>query len=306
MAFDAGAFLAAAGFAGGWNTAVVTGGAAMLGAAAGAAGCFAHLRRRALAADAFSHATLPGVALAFLLMAGTGGDGRWLPGLLLGAAGAALLGMAALEAMVRRTRLTEDAATAAVLSTFFGAGVVLLTLIQTLPLPGQAGLDGFLLGQTAGMLAAEAWTIAGLGALAIAVIALLRRPMTLVCFDAGHAATLGVPVRLIDAAILGVALVVMIAGLKIVGLVLIVALLITPPVAARFWTDRVGVMLAVAAAQGAAAGWLGAALSAAAPQAPTGALIVLVAFALFAASLLFAPRRGVLAQAAARARLSRP
>jgi manganese/zinc/iron transport system permease protein len=246
------------------------------------------------------------VGLAFLVMSVAGLDGRWLPGLLLGAALAALAGMATLDALARRTRLTEDTATAVVLSTFFGAGVVLLTLIQTLPLPGQAGLDGFLLGQTAGMLAAEAWTIAALGAAAAAAVVALRRPMTLVCFDAAWAATVGVPVRLIDGAILGLALVVMIAGLKVVGLVLVVALLIVPPVAARFWTDRVGVMLAIAAGQGAAAGWLGAGLSAAAPQAPTGALIVLVAFAFFVVSFLFAPRRGLAAQALARARLARP
>jgi manganese/zinc/iron transport system permease protein len=242
---------------------------------------------------------VPGVALAFIALSALGFDGRWLPGLLAGAALAALLGLAAIDAITARTRLHEDAAIGAVLSVFFGAGVALLTLIQTLPYPGQAGLDGFLLGQTAGMLAAEAWTIAALGAGACAATLALRRPMTLVCFDPGHAAAVGVPVRLVDLAIMGLALVVMVAGLRVAGLVLVVALLIIPPVAARFWTDRVGVMLAVAAGQGAAAGWMGAALSAAAPQAPTGALIVLTAFALFVVSLAVAPRRGLLARALA-------
>jgi manganese/zinc/iron transport system permease protein len=84
-------------------------------------------------------------------------------------------------------------------------------------------------------------------------------------------------------------------GLKLVGLVLIVALLIIPPVAARFWTERVGVVVWLSGVIGAASGYLGAALSASAPALPTGPIIVLVCAAIFLVSLLFAPARGVLA-----------
>jgi manganese/zinc/iron transport system permease protein len=123
----------------------------------------------------------------------------------------------------------------------------------------------------------------------------LRRPMILTAFDEGHAATLGVDVRRVDLAIMGLALGVTVIGLKIVGLVLIVALLIIPPVTARFWTDRVDAMLLLSTLFGALAGWLGASLSAAGPALPTGPLIVLTGFALFALSLALAPRRGALA-----------
>jgi manganese/zinc/iron transport system permease protein len=82
--------------------------------------------------------------------------------------------------------------------------------------------------------------------------------------------------------------------------VLIVAVLIIPPAAARFWTDDVGTMAVTAAAIGGVSGQLGAALSAAGPALPTGPLIVLSAFALFVISMLFAPRRGAVAAVLAR------
>jgi hypothetical protein len=86
-------------------------------------------------------------------------------------------------------------------------------------------------------------------------------------------------------------------GLKVVGLVLIVALLIIPPVAARFWTDQVGRMIWIAGLIGGGSGYVGAAVSASAPDLPTGPIIVLVAAAIFVASLLFAPVRGLAAAA---------
>jgi manganese/zinc/iron transport system permease protein len=91
-------------------------------------------------------------------------------------------------------------------------------------------------------------------------------------------------------------------GLTLVGLILIIALLIIPPVTARFWTDRVARMLLIAGCVGGAAGYLGAALSATAPDLPTGPIIVLIAAGLFTVSLFLAPRRGVLAALLARRR----
>jgi manganese/zinc/iron transport system permease protein len=92
-------------------------------------------------------------------------------------------------------------------------------------------------------------------------------------------------------------------GLKIVGLILIVALLIIPPVTARFWTNRVGLMIGLSGTVGGLSGYVGAALSATAPNLPTGPLIVLICFGLFLVSLLFSPLRGVLAQALRRRRV---
>ncbi|TMV10894.1 metal ABC transporter permease [Arenibacterium halophilum] len=279
----------------GYNATLVAVGATLLGIAAGATGTFLFLRKRALVSDAISHATLPGVCLAFMAMVAMGFDGRNLAGLLLGSALSAGLGLLCLTWLVRHTRLAEDAAIGAVLSVFFGFGVVLLTVIQTMGSGRQAGLESFLLGSTAGMLRADALVIAAGGALTLAAIVLLRRPMILVAFDPEYAATRGVPVARVDFAIMALVMAVTVVGLKIVGLILIVALLIIPPVAARFWSDRAERVAGLAALFGGLSGFLGAAISAAYPDVPTGPIIVVVAFALFAVSLLLAPGRGVLA-----------
>ncbi|MGR3468893.1 MAG: metal ABC transporter permease [Shimia sp.] len=279
----------------GYNAALVTIGAALLGFAAGSSGTFLFLRKRALVSDAVAHATLPGVALAFILMVSLGGDGRSLIGLLAGSAATAYLGLLIMEWIPRRTRLAEDAAIGAVLGVFFGIGVVLLTVVQTMSAGRQAGLESFLLGSTAGMLFQDAVVIAVGGTLAVLATWLMRRPMTLVAFDPEYAAAMGYDVRRIDLLMMGLVLAVTVIGLKLVGLILIVAMLIIPAVTARFWTERSGRVIWIAGAVGGASGYLGAVLSASAPALPTGPIIVLVAAAIFAFSLFFAPVRGVLA-----------
>jgi manganese/zinc/iron transport system permease protein len=281
----------------GYNAALVAIGAGLLGFAAGACGTFMFLRKRALVSDALAHATLPGIGLAFIVMVAFGGDGRNLVGLLAGSAITAGLGVLVVDWIVSRTRLAEDAAIGAVLSVFFGMGIVLLTIIQTMSSGRQAGLETFLLGSTAGMLFQDAVVIAIGGALAVALTWALRRPMTLVAFDAEYAAASGYNVRAIDIAIMGLVLAITVIGLKLVGLILVVALLIIPPVTARFWTERATHMIWIAGVIGAVSGYVGSAISASAPALPTGPIIVLLCAALLLVSLLFAPNRGVLAAA---------
>ena len=279
----------------GYNAALVAVGAALLGFAAGAAGTFLFLRKRALVSDAVAHATLPGVGLAFIAMVWLGGDGRNLLGLLAGSAVTAGIGLLAVEWMTRRTRLSEDSAIGAVLSVFFGLGIVILTVIQTMSSGRQAGLESFLLGSTAGMLFQDAIVIAVGGSLAVLATWVMRRPMTLVAFDAEYAAASGVNVPGIDRLMMALVMAVTVIGLKIVGLILIVAMLIIPPVTARFWTERSQSLIWYAGGLGAVSGYLGAALSASAPDLPTGPIIVLVAAGLFLLSLFLAPARGVAA-----------
>ncbi|WP_430449896.1 metal ABC transporter permease [Rhodophyticola sp.] len=278
----------------GYNATLVAIGAMLLGISAGATGTFLFLRKRALVSDAISHATLPGIGLAFIFMVWLGMDGRSLPGLLIGSALSAWIGLLCVQWLTGGTRLSEDSAIGAVLSVFFGAGIVLLTVIQGMSAGRQAGLDSLLLGSTAGMLFSDAVLIAGGGALVLMLTLLLRRPMSLVAFDSDFAAASGLNVPRIDLATMGLVLAVTVVGLKIVGLILIVALLIIPPVTARFWTERTEHVWLIAGALGGASGYIGAAISASAPALPTGPIIVLVAFAFFAVSLLFSPARGVL------------
>ncbi|KGM87338.1 ABC-type Mn2+/Zn2+ transport system, permease component [Roseovarius mucosus DSM 17069] len=289
----------------GYNATLVTLGAMMLGVGAGATGTYLYLGKRALVSDAISHATLPGVVLGFMLMVALGGEGRFLPGLMLGAALSAGLGLLAVTWLTTHTRLHEDAAIGAVLSVFFGFGVVLLTVVQVMDAGRQAGLETFLLGATAGMLRDEALTIALGGAAVLALVRLLHRPMILVAFDPEYAVGQGMRLARVDLAMMGLALAITVTGLKVVGLVLIVALLIIPPVAARFWSERAGNVVVIAGIIGGLAGYLGAAVSATAPDLPTGPLIVLAAFALFVLSLLVAPGRGVLAASVRHMRFQR-
>ncbi|MEM8975620.1 MAG: iron chelate uptake ABC transporter family permease subunit, partial [Pseudomonadota bacterium] len=270
----------------GYNAALVAIGALLLGVAAGVTGTFLFLRKRALVCDAVAHATLPGIGLAFIVIVLLGGEGRNLIVLMIGAAATAVAGLVIVEWMTRRTRLAEDAAIGAVLSVFFGLGVVLLTIIQTFSSGRQAGLESFLLGSTAGMLFQDAVVILIGGGIAVACVVLLRRPMTLVSFDPEYAQSYGVSVRTLDLIMMGLVTAVTVIGLKIVGLILIVAMLIIPAVAARFWTDRTDKVVVMAGAIGGASGYLGSALSASAPSMPTGPIVVLVCFALFVVSLI--------------------
>jgi manganese/zinc/iron transport system permease protein len=281
----------------GYNTSVVMAGAAALGFAAGAVGVFAMLRRRALVADALAHATLPGVALGFLFAVAIGQPGRSLGFLLVGATATAVLAAFAIQTIRSRTRLPEDSAIASVLATFFAVGIVLLTVIQTLKTGGQAGLDVYLLGATAGMLRHEAITLAIFSVIVALVIAALFKELTLVAFDTEFAFAQGFPVRLLDFAVMALVLAVVVIGLRIVGLVLVVALIVIPPAAARFWSNHAGVMTLISGGIGAVSAYVGAAISAVHPDMPTGAVIVLVAFACLSVSLLIGPARGLIPRA---------
>ncbi|MEM1449527.1 MAG: metal ABC transporter permease [Planctomycetota bacterium] len=281
-------------FRGGYNTNVVLAGAMLLGIGAGVVGPFAMLKRRALVADAMAHATLVGVSVAFLISTAAGATERSLATLLVGAAVAGGLAVLAIELLVRATRLTVDTATATVSSSSFGAGIVALSAVRRTPGADQAGLDRLIFGSTASMTSADAWLVAGICAVCITLTVALIKPLTAVAFNERFAVTAGLPVRLLDGVVAALVATVTLAGLQAVGMLLVVALLVTPAATARLWTTRVGALVALSAMIGASAGWVGASLSAVLPNAPAGSLIVLVAAATFATSLALAPERGLL------------
>lgn len=279
-----------------YNTLVVLSGCALLGVAAGTVGTFALLRGRVLVSDAVGHAALPGVAVAALIVALTGGDPRSLPPLLAGAAVAGLLGVLAVQALARTRRIREDAAIAIVLSAFYAAGVALLSWLQTLPGAAQAGLSKFILGQAAAMRAEDALVAAAVAALSLALVLLAFQRLRAAAFDADFARVQGLRADRTDLLLLGLIVLVCVSGLQAVGLILVVALLVLPAATARLLTHRLPRMLLLAAVIGGAAGAIGAWLSALRPEIPTGAAVVLVAAAAFAAALLVAPDRGLLAR----------
>lgn len=264
-------------------------GATMLGTLGGMLGSFALLRRQSLLGDALAHAALPGVCLGYLLT----GSKTPLP-LFLGALAAGLLGSFLILAVVRWSRIKEDSAIGIILSVFFGAGIVLLTYIQKLPDGNQSGLDKYLFGQAATLVAEDLKVMAVLGGLVAVALALFYKELKLLSFDRAFGASLGLPMRWLELLLTLLLVVVVVVGLQTVGVVLIVAALITPAAAARQWTDRLGTMILLAAAIGAAAGVAGSLASALVPRLPTGPVIVVVSSGVLIVSLLFAPRRGLL------------
>jgi len=276
-----------------YNTRVVLLGSAILGLSAGAMGTFMMLRRRAMISDVVSHAALPGIVAAFMLTAGWPGGGKHLPILLLGALISGFAGMACVQLIKSRSHIKEDAALGIVLSVFFGLGVVLLGFAQRMKTGSAAGLESFIYGKTASMLASDAWLMAA-SALVIGLVCLVFfKEFKLLCFDQEFAQSQGWPVHRLDALLTGMVVVVTVIGLQAVGLILMIALLIIPPAAARFWTDRLGVLVTLSALFGATSAVIGASLSALYPGLPAGAMIVLVCAATFIISMLAGKRRGI-------------
>ncbi len=281
-------------------------GASLLGAAAGFVGTFAVLRRRALVGDMLSHAALPGIAAVFMIW-----QTRDVLSLSLGALATGLLGIACVAAIARYTRTSEDAALGIVLSTFFGMGIVLLTILQSNPAGNKAGLDSYLFGEIASLRSRDIAVISMTAAAMLLLVLALYKELKILSFDTGFAAAQGWPTFWLDLVVMAAVAVVTIVGLPICGVVLMAAMLITPAAAARYWTNRLGMLLAIAAVVGALSGIGGCLLAApgllqqlglgwlalgAGASLPPGPLIVLTGAGLLIGSLLLAPERGLVAR----------
>jgi manganese/zinc/iron transport system permease protein len=286
-----------------WNTRVVVLGASMLGLAGGVVGTFLVLRKRALLGDTVSHAMLPGVVGAFLVMQAMGGGGKSLIGLLIGAALAGMLAAWAVPALRRSTGLKDDAIMGVVLGSGFGLGIALLGIAQGLPGGNQAGLESFIYGRTASMIQADAIAI-GVTAVATLLIAMvLAKEFRLLCFDESFGRAIGRREGLLDLGLMLLAVIVTVVGLQAVGLILVIAILIIPAASARFWTDSFTSMAALAGGIGAAGCWIGASISALAPKLPAGSIIVLTLAVMFTVSMVCGFKRGAIRRVVRAARL---
>ncbi len=270
----------------------VAAGAALLGLISGVLGSFAVLRRQSLLGDTLSHAALPGICLGFMI-AGT----RHLGSILIGALVTGALAALAMLALTRLTRLKTDAGLGIALSVFFAIGVVLLTHIQGTGNASQGGLDSFLFGQAASILRSDLWVMGGITVVALTLVAALWKEFKLVAFDPGFAASIGLPVVVLEVVLTVMIALAVVVGLQMVGVVLMAAMIIAPAVAARQWCRRLESMVVVAAVVGIASGVFGAVLSALARGLATGPLIVLSASAVVLVSLAIAPERGLLWEA---------
>lgn len=263
-------------------------GVGVLGIVGGALGSFAMLRRQSLLGDAMSHAALPGVVLAFML---TGSKAPVV--LLLGATVAGLVSTLVMIGINRYTRIKEDSALGIILSVFFGFGLLLLTFLQRNPDARQAGLNKFLFGQAATLLVQDVLVMSLFGGLALLLMLLFWKEIKLLTFDRDFGASLGYPMTLLEILITVLLVLAIVIGLQAVGVVLMSAMVVAPAAAARQWTNRLGVMVALAAFFGALGGVGGALISSTGAGLSTGPVIVLCVSAIVIVSLLLAPNRGV-------------
>ncbi|BCX02075.1 MAG: zinc ABC transporter permease [Candidatus Roseilinea sp.] len=275
-------------------------GSALLGVVSGVLGCFAVLRRQGLLGDALAHAALPGICVAYLLA-----HAKTQIVLLIGAAVAGWIATILLLQIVRHTRISEDGALGIVLSTFFAFGIVLLTFITKRGDANQSGLDKFLFGQAAALVAEDVITMAILGGSALALVALLYKEFKLLAFDASFGASLGFNTNVLSVLLTSLVVIAIVIGLQTVGVVLMAAMLVGPAVAARQWTNRLSVMLILAALFGALAGLAGALLSVSDAGIPTGPMIILSLTVIVLFSLFLAPERGLVWDAMRRSAVSR-
>ena len=270
-------------------------GCALFGGLAGAVGTFVLARRRALVADVAGHATLPGVCLAFLVGEATGLGGRtpWL--LLLGAGITALIAACCVPALARLRRVGSDGATAVSLAFFFGLGAVLISVVQAHESGAQGGLRKLLFGSAAAMTSSDVRSLIVLAIATLALLAALFKEFALLSFDEPYARVAGLPVRALDFLLTLLLVATVVTGLQVAGIVLVVALVLTPAAAARQFRGSLHTITALAAIIGAASAAIGVLLSRVFEDFPTGSAMTLTAAVLFLCALAVPARaqRGV-------------
>jgi manganese/iron transport system permease protein len=158
--------------------------------------------------------------------------------------------------------------------------------------PSDLHLDHILVGSILGITRTQMWQTLGLGAGVLGVTLLLRRDLLLVCFDPGQARVMALPDRFLSYLLLGLLSLAVVVSLQAVGIILVVAMLVTPGCIAHLWTDRFDRMLVIAAMSAVFSTWSGIFVSYHF-EASTGGCIVLIQSMLFLTTLLIAPKYGI-------------
>ena len=262
----------------------------LLGALAGVVGVFVVLRRLAFVSDALTHTIFPGVVIAHLLDRS----------LLLGALAFGVLTAVLLTGITTSRRVGADAALAILLTSFFSLGVVLVSRTRTY----TADLTVFLFGRVLAVDRADLLQTLALAAVVGATLWALRKELVLRAFDPDGAAAMGYRTAVLDLVLNLLIALVVVAAVKAVGTVLVVALIVVPAAAARLLADRVATTAVLAGALGALGGWLGLAASYEVSvdhgvRLASGATIVVVLVALFALAAAAVPLRRRLSSGAA-------
>lgn len=242
----------------------------LVGLVCAVVGVFVVLRGLAFLGDALSHAAFPGVVIAYLLH---------LP-FYLGAAVAAVATSLAVGWVQRRGPVRSDTAIGVLFAGMFALGVFLFSRI-----PNYVGdLFGFLFGDVLAIGIADLVSLAVLSVVVLVVIGTLRKELLFATFDPLGAAAAGLPVRRLDDLFLALVAIAIVVSLQAVGIILVVAMLVTPAATAQLLTIRFGRLIAIAAAIGVIAPLVGLYLSYWL-NAASGATIVIVESVLFAVAV---------------------
>ena len=263
-------------------------GSSLIGLIAGTLGTFVYLRKQSLLGDAISHATLPGIVLALLIT-----SNKTPALLLLGGACTGTIGIMLTLLIARITKLHNDTVLGIILSVFFGAGLVLISIVQKYPRADQAVLNKFLFGNIAILLPSDLFPVLIIGTLVCTVITLFWKELKLYSFDQELSHTIPLLNPIMNLLLTTLLIAVIAICLQCVGVILMTSLLIAPATAARQWTIHLETTTLLAAFFGACAAVAGTLISSS-MHIPTGPAIVVTISILTGVSLIFSPRRGLL------------
>lgn len=254
--------------------------AVLVGIICAVVGSYLMVQRLALLGDAISHSVLPGLAIAFIV----GAD------IFVGAFIAGVLSTVVITLIRTRSPIKEDAAMGIVFSAFFALGITLITIIQK---DNKIDLNHFLFGNILGVTVEEVRNTAIISAVVIAVVVLLYKELLFYTFDPLGAQAAGLPVNLLNFGLMVLIALTIVASLKAVGVILVLALLITPGATAYLLVKQLNQMMILGAAIGIVASISGMYISYFF-NLPSGPAIVLVASSFFTLALLFSPSQGIL------------
>ena len=248
-----------------------------IGAVCAVLSCFLVLKGWSLMGDAISHAVLPGIVIAYAI---------GLP-LAVGAFLSGLFCAVATGYIKAHTRVKEDTVMGVVFTGLFAFGLVLFTKIKS-----DLHLDHILFGNILGLEPGDLRDTLIVSGVTLTVILALRRDLLLFCFDPAQARTIGLPVKLLYYLLLSLLAVTIVVSLKAVGIILVIAMLVTPGCVAYLLSDRFGPMLGIAVVTAVGSSLTGVYVSFFL-NASSGACIVLVQALVFIVTLGFAPKHGL-------------
>ncbi|MGG6240325.1 metal ABC transporter permease [Nodosilinea sp. AN01ver1] len=254
--------------------------AIMVGIICSVVGSYLMVQRLALLGDAISHSVLPGLAIAFLL-----GVNIFVGAFIAGVISTVIIGW-----IHTRSPIKEDAAMGIVFSAFFALGITLITTIQK---DNKIDLNHFLFGNILGVTVGDVRDTAIIAALVLVAVFLLYKELLFYSFDPLGAQASGLPTGLLNAGLMVLIALTVVASMKVVGVILVLSLLIAPGATAYLLVPRLHQVMLLGAAIGVFSSVSGMYLSYYV-NLPSGPAIVMVVSALFALSFLFSPRHGVL------------